>query len=202
MTKFSFVALDVNGEKVGAVFTSLMRMKESLGKDFNDARWFSTNARALLRAIHPQWRIILNPRCSFGHEFTHEEIQLLLEARISELDSAIQAPSKSEYETRRPVEYPEDLLRYMKKYFDERGDISKAYVTELSAPSRNEAWHLFIGITLRNRGKTRFGEVLAGIERIVRAIYPSGKMMDIIEINSDEDRDKWFDGTEPFYDKG
>lgn len=181
-----------------AVFTSLSRMKEALGKDFGKDRWFSTTARDLLKAIHPKWRIVLNPNCSFGHEFTHDEIQLLLDGRASEMESTIQTP-RAEYEFRQPENYPKDFLDYVSRYFHERGDIAEAYAIEVSVPSKNEPWHLMIGIRLRNHLKTKFGEVLAHIDSIAKAKLPSGIMMDIMEIRTPEDQDKWFSGTKPFY---
>ena len=72
-------------------------------------------------------------------------------------------------------------------------------MTEAEVPSRSEPWHLFIGIEVKGLGKTRFGEVLADMDRILKAIYPSGRMIDIIQIRSREDREKWFASDEPFY---
>lgn len=196
--EFSIAAFDLKGEKVAALFTSLSRVKEALGKDFGKERWFSTTARDLLKALHPQWRIVLNPNGPFGHEFTHDEIQLLLDGRVSELESTIQTPM-AEYVFRRPEDYPKIFLDYISRYFQERADIAEAYVIEVSVPSKHEPWHLMIGIRLGNRVKTRFGEVLAGIDRIAKAKLGSGIMVDIIEIRTREDQDKWFSGTEPFY---
>ena len=198
-TEFSIVAVDVNGEKVAALFTSLARMQESLGDQYNNSRWVVTRARNVLKALHHESRIILNPNCSFGHEFSHEEIQLLLEGRISEMEPSIPNLPISQYQIRKPLEYPTKLIEYARRYFQERGDVKEAYLTEVAVPSRSEPWHLFIGIEVKTPGKTRFGEVLAGMDRIVRAIYPSGRMIDVVPIRSREDREKWFAHDEPFY---
>jgi len=202
-TEFSFYAMDLKGEKVGAIFSSLARMKEALGDDFKNARWIRTSARNMFKAIHPQLpRIFLNPRCSFGHEFNDKEIQLVIEGRLSELDSNLGVQSRGDYETRQPQELPQAFMDVLMKYFDERGDIADAFVSEVSVPSRNEPWHLMFGIRLRNRAKTRFGEILAGIDRIAKAKLPSDKrMVDIIEVVSEANIEKWFGQTQPFYKK-
>jgi len=198
-TEVSIAAFDHKGERITAAYTSLDRMREALGDGFRGKPWFSTKARNVLKAIHPQSRMVLNWGCTFGKEFTHHEIQLLLEGRSKELDTTVQVQARTEYESRPATEPPQAFLDQAWKYFTERGDIQEAYLAEVRAASLNEPWHPMIGVRVRDRKKTRFGEIVADLDRIGHTRLAQGVMMDIVEITPEETRDRRFAGIEPFY---
>jgi len=56
-----------------------------------------------------------------------------------------------------------------------------------------------IGVRVRDRKKTRFGEIVADLDRIGHKRLAQGVMMDIVEITPEETRDRRFAGIEPFY---
>ncbi|HZS48254.1 MAG TPA: enhanced serine sensitivity protein SseB C-terminal domain-containing protein [Blastocatellia bacterium] len=181
-----------NGKDCLPIFSSLPRLQAVLK---SEATYLALNAREFLK-ITSGADLVLNPGSPYGKEFTAAEIASLLDGSIWKPSQQYVAEENTQVMLGQPARYPEELVSALKRLFNNRYEVKRAWLAHYYNPKQAEKAHTLIAIeTVRN-----FEQVASEAGIVANNVNVPDPPIDFVQITGKGGFEDYFlKSVEPFY---
>jgi len=186
--------VDINGKSYLPIFSSLPRLQAVLK---HEAGYISMNALKFLE-ITKGADLILNSGSDYGKELTSAEIATILDGSIWSPSERYVAKKNTNVVIGQPARYPGELVGALKRYFEKRNDVKRAWIAHFYNPETGEKPHTMIALEVSGNWDQISGET----GMIAKSVSIPDPPVDLIQITGRGGIEDYFlKSTKPFYAK-